>query len=143
MKTDEFFLEEYKSLRGEIRANHTAYSTLEIATFGGAVAVYGWLLGLNDKTPASPVPGLIWWGLFALIGMSFVRCAAHYLVIRKLALYVAGMEEIAYSRGPVLGFERYHKTAGLRPILFQIVTFGSWATLLLFAAFVALNQGIP
>lgn len=100
---ERYLLEEMKQVYEGIRLHQSAYVRLEVFSFAGIAACYGFLL--SGDHPISPA---VWWFIPILIAIAASRSFGHYLAIRaRNGPYLAVIERRVYGNRPdSLGFQR-------------------------------------
>lgn len=145
MSRKDFMIEEYKALQVGIAKHQAAYFTLENFTFGGMLVVYGVLFGVTAQTQAS-IPLIAWWIVFILVLIACIRCWGHYIVVRKLASYIALIEKSFYfDHSNVIGFERFLLKGKIKPWMNLAANAIAWSFLLAISGGIAMAKtyGIP
>ena len=138
MERRDFLIEEYRAMQAATTRHQAAYFSLENYTFGGMLVVYGILFGVIQKDGLLHIPLTAWCGVFVLVLIACVRCLGHYLIVRKLAAYIALIEREFYFDNPVImGFERFHVKGVIGPRLNLAVNAVCWLALLTISAGIA------
>ncbi len=93
MDANDFMIEEYRQLYGEIKNYQGSYTGIERLSLAGAGVAYGFLISNQDK-----VPSWGWWLVPALLGLAFVRCFSYYWIINmKHAPHLTKIERRFYG----------------------------------------------
>jgi hypothetical protein len=133
-------IEEYRFLTGGILHHQTAYMQLENYTLGGLVVVYGVLFGLGGNSNATKIPVIVWWAIVGVVLIAVIRCFGHYVMVRKLAVYIRKIEANAYQNGSLLGWENSHRGGIFGPWLLLTANVLSWGAVVAFTIAVALLE---
>lgn len=139
MADRDFLIEEYRALRDGIRLHQNAYFALESYVFGGALVAYGILFGLTRQSPNQIILAA-WWAIPAILSIACVRCWGHYLIVRKISLYLEKIENRCSVSSDIPGFENYHRTTAPGPKTHLLVNALSWGALIIGSTAIAVFE---